>query len=120
MMNHSVAKVLQCRQQMTLKARHVPSSLLDSLFVFVEVVLLLEFVVCCVGEVFVCCCCCCVCLLCCWVFRSSLLKTIHTSILFMYFTAPVSIGATTSSAKKLPHRVVTLKSTDKGEEEMAF
>ena len=55
-----------------------------------------------------------------WVFRSSLLKTIHISILFMYFTAPVSIGATTSSAKKLPHRVVTLKSTDKGEEEMAF
>ena len=30
------------------------------------------------------------------------------------------IGITTSSAKKLPHRVVTLKSTDKGEEEMVF
>ena len=54
MMNYSVAKVLQCRQQRTLKARHVPFSLLGSLFVFVEVVLLLEFVVCCVGEVFVC------------------------------------------------------------------
>ena len=65
MMNHSVAKVLQCRQQRTLKARHVPFSLLGSLFVFVEVVLLLEFVVCCVGEVFVCCCCCCVYWLCC-------------------------------------------------------
>ena len=51
MLNYAVAKVLQCRQR-TLKARHVPFSLLGSLFVFVEVVLLLEFVVCCVGEVF--------------------------------------------------------------------
>ena len=42
--------------------------------------------------------------------------------LFFKFTAPsVILGiTTTSSAKKLPHRVVTLKSIDKGEEEMVF
>ena len=44
----------------------------------------------------------------------------HLHFVLCHFTAPVSIGVTTSSAKKLPHRVVTLKSTDKGEEEMAF
>ena len=55
-----------------------------------------------------------------WVFRSSLGRLSTSPFCLFYFTAPVSIGATTSSAKKLPHRVVTLKSTDKGEEEMAF
>jgi hypothetical protein len=46
-------------------------------------------------------------------------KAIYISILvYFHFTAPVSyLGITTSSAKKLPHRVVHL---NKGEEEMVF
>ena len=48
-------------------------------------------------------------------------KAIYISTL-VYFISPLQcqIGITTSSAKKLPHRVVTLKSIDKGEEEMVF
>ena len=88
----------------------------------VEVVLLLEFAVCCVGEVFVCLL---LLLLCLFVMLFGFFVLVledypHLHFVLCHFTAPVSIGATTSSAKKLPHRVVTLKSTDKGEEEMAF
>ena len=63
------------------------------------------------------------CLTCCVVFGISFWpwRAIHISnIVVIHFIVLVSIGTTTSGAKKPPHRVVTLKSIDKGEEEMAF
>ena len=45
---------------------------------------------------------------------------ISTLVYFSLHRSSVNLGITTSSAKKLPHRVVTLKSIDKGEEEMVF
>ena len=82
----------------------------------------LSCVVVCAGEVNAVCCCC----YCFWDAVGFLWSSLLEGYLHIYFglfslhRSSVNLGITTSSAKKLPHRVVTLKSIDKGEEEMVF